>query len=179
VSNERRTRRLCWIALGVLLPLALWTHACEDVAKAWQAHASEAIDVVGFDETIAFAGLNWTMLGWDIAIDPKKPETVEVTVQVQLEIPSPEAAKARGNCWPYLEDSSGQRWSRRPPRSREVSCARLSLNADPEIKQTVLEERFVIPAARASDVKLAFVIPKQQPRYLRFQRPAPPKPAGS
>ena len=84
---------------------------------------------------------------------------------------SPSAVKELGNCWPYLEDSSGQRWSRRPPRSREISCARLSLRADPEIKQTVLEERFVIPAARASDVRLAFVIPKQQPRYLRFWRP--------
>lgn len=177
VSSERRTRRFCWIALGVLLPLALWTHTYEDVAKAWKAHANEVIDV-DFNQTLAFAGLNWTLLGWDIASNPKQPETVEITAHVQVDIPSPEAVKALGNCWPYLEDSSGQRWSRRPPRSREVSCARLSLSADPEVKQTVLEERFVIPAARVSDVRLAFVIPKQQPRYLRFQRPGP-KPAGS
>jgi hypothetical protein len=170
VSNERRTRRLCWIALGVLLPLALWTHAYEDVASAWRAHATEAIDADG-GKPVAFAGLNWTLLGYDVAKNVKDPSKAEVIVRVQLDVPSPDAVKALGNCWPYLEDSTGQRWARRPPRSREISCARLSLRADPEIKQTVLEERFVIPAARVSDVSLAFVIPKQKPRYLRFRPP--------
>jgi hypothetical protein len=175
MSTERRTRRLCWIALALLLPLALWTHAYEDFSSAWRAHASEAIDVDA-RQTISFAGLNWSLVGYDTNENLKDPRTVEITVHVQLDVPSPSAVKELGNCWPYLEDSSGQRWSRRPPRSDEISCARLSLRADPEIKQTVLEERFVIPAARASDVRLAFIIPKQQPRYLRFWRPeeAPP-----
>jgi hypothetical protein len=175
MSNERRTRRLCWIALAVLLPLTLWTHAHEDVTRAWRAHASQAIDVDA-RQTISFAGLNWTLVGYDTVHNLKNPSTAEIIVRVQLDVPSPSAVKDLGNCWPYLEDSSGQRWSRRPPRSRDVSCARLSLRADPEIKQTVLEERFVIPAARVSDVRLAFVIPKQQPQYLRFRRPeeAPP-----
>jgi hypothetical protein len=170
MSNERRTRRLCWIALGVLLPLALWTHAYEDATKAWRAHASEVVDV-DFNQTIAFAGMSWSLLEWDVIENLKQPETAEVVVRVRIDVPSHEAVKALGNCWPYLEDSSGQRWSRRPPRSREVSCARLSLRAEPDLKQAVLEERFVIPAARVAEVKLAFVIPKQQPRYLRFQRP--------
>lgn len=170
MSNERRTRRLCWIALGVLLPLALWTHAHEDFTKARRAHSSEVIDV-GFNETIAFAGLNWSLLEWDVTETGKAPGTAEVIVRVQVDVTAQDAIKSLGNCWPYLEDSSGQRWSRRPPRSREVSCARLSMRAEPETKQAVLEERFVIPTARLSEVKLAFVIPKQQPRYLRFQRP--------
>jgi hypothetical protein len=170
MSNERRTRRLCWIALGVLLPLALWTHAYEDVASARRAHATEAIDVDA-RQTIAFAGLNWRLVGYDVSKNPKDPSRAEVIARVQVDVPSPEAVKSLGNCWPYLEDSTGQRWSRRPPRSREVSCARLSLRADPEIKQLELEERFVIPSARVADVKLAFVIPKQQPRYLRFRWP--------
>ena len=175
MSNERRTRRLCWMALGVLFPLTLWTHAHEDVTRAWRAHATRAIDV-DVNQTISFAGLNWTLLGYDIVENLKNPSTTEIIMHVQLDVPSPSAVKELGNCWPYLEDSSGQRWSRRPPRSSEISCARLSLRADPEIKQTMLEERFVIPAARASDVRLAFVIPKQQPQYLRFRRPgeAPP-----
>jgi hypothetical protein len=167
MSNERRTRRLCWIALGVLLPITLWTHAHEDVTRAWRAHAGEAIDVDA-RQTIAFAGLNWRLVGYDVNHKPKDPGTAEVTVHVQIDVPSPDAVKSLGNCWPYLEDSSGQRWSRRPPLSREISCARLSMRADPEVKQTVLSERFVIPSARVSDVKLVFVIPKQQPRYLRF-----------
>jgi hypothetical protein len=158
------------IALGVLLPLALWTHAYEDVAQAWRAHTSDAIDV-DFKETIAFAGLNWNLLGWDVIENLKKPETAEIVVRVQVDATAQDAMKSLGNCWPYLEDSSGQRWSRRPPRSREVSCARLSLRADPQMKQAVLEERFIIPAARVSEVSLAFVIPKQQPRYLRFRKP--------
>jgi hypothetical protein len=170
MSNERRTRRLCWMALGVLFPLTLWTHAHEDVTSAWRAHASQAIDVDA-NQTISFAGLNWTLVGYDTVENPKNPSTAEIIVRVQLDVPSPGAVKELGNCWPYLEDSSGQRWSRRPPRSREVSCARLSVRADSEIEQTVLEERFVIPATRASDVRLAFVIPKQQPQYLRFLRP--------
>ena len=170
MSTERRTRRLCWIALALLLPLALWTHAYEDFSSAWREHASEAIDVDA-RQTISFAGLNWSLVGYDTNKKMKDPRTAEIIVRVQLDVPSPSAVKELGNCWPYLEDSSGQRWSRRPPRSREISCARLSLRADPEIKQTVLEERFVIPAARASDVRLAFIIPKQQPRYLRFWRP--------
>jgi hypothetical protein len=158
------------MALGVLLPLTLWTHAHEDVTRAWRAHASKPFDV-GLNQTITFAGMNWTLLGYDWDHNLKDSSTAEIIVRVQLDIPAPDAVKSLGNCWPYLEDSSGQRWSRRPPRSREISCARLSLRADPEIKQTVLEERFVIPSARASDVRLAFVIPKQQPQYLRFQRP--------
>jgi hypothetical protein len=169
--DERRTRRLCWIALGVLLPLALWTHAHEDFTKARKAHASEVIDV-GAKEPIAFAGMNWRVLDWAVTENAKQPGTSEVIVHVQLDVTAPDAMKSLGNCWPYLEDSSGQRWSRRPPRSKETSCARLSLRADPQMKQTVLEERFVIPTARVADVQLAFVIPKQQPRYLRFQRPA-------
>jgi hypothetical protein len=170
LSNERRMRRLCWGAIGVLLPITLWTHAHEDVTRAWRAHASEAIDVAP-KQTIAFAGLNWTLLDWAVTENAKQPGTAEIIVRVQVDVTTPDAVKALGNCWPYLEDSSGQRWSRRPPRSREISCARLSLRADPEIKQTVLAERFVIPTARVADVKLAFVIPKQQPRYLRFPRP--------
>jgi len=158
------------MALGVLLPLTLWRHAHEDVTRAWRAHASNPVDV-GLNQTITFAGMNWTLLGYDWEHNLKDPSTAEIIVRVQLDIPAPDAAKSLGNCWPYLEDSSGQRWSRRPPRSREISCARLSLRADPEIKQTVVEERFVIPTARASDVRLAFVIPKQQPQYLRFQKP--------
>lgn len=176
MSNERRTRRLCWIALGVLLPLALWTHAHEDFTKAWRAHTSEVIDV-GPNQTIAFAGLNWSLVGYDVAENFKDPNTAEVTAHVQLDVPSHEAVKALGNCWPYLEDSSGQRWSRRPPLSREISCARISMRAEPGIKQTVLSERFLIPAARAKEVTLVFVIPKQQPRYLRFRRLEQP-PAG-
>jgi hypothetical protein len=171
VSNERRTRRLCWIALGVLLPLALWVHAHEDFSKAWRAHASKPIDV-GPKQTIAFAGMNWTVLDWAASENVKQPGTAEVIVRVQVDVTAQDAVKALGNCWPYLEDSSGQRWARRPPRSRETSCARLSLRADPQMKQAVLEERFLLPAARAAEVTLAFVIPKQQPRYLRFQRPA-------
>lgn len=174
MSNERRTRWLCWIALGVLLPLALWTHAREDIAQAWRAHASAVIDV-DFNETIAFAGLNWHLSEWDVIENFKTPQTAEVVVRVQIEATARDAIKTLGNCWPYLEDSSGQRWSRRPPTSREVSCARLSLHAEPDMKQAVLEERFVIPAARVSDVRLAFVIPKQQPRYLRFRKPGPPQ----
>lgn len=170
MSNEARTHRLCWIALAVLLPLALWTHAHEDVSRVWRAHASQPIEVDA-RQTISFAGLNWSLLGYDTTWNPKNPSTAEVTVRVQLDVPAPGAVKELGNCWPYLEDSSGQRWSRRPPKSREISCARLSLGADPQIKQMVLEERFVIPAARASEVRLAFVIPKQQPQYLRFWRP--------
>ena len=173
MSNERRTRRLCWIALGVLLPVTLWTHAHEDVTRAWRAHASEPIDI-DFNQTADFAGLKWRLLEWDVSHTTKQPGMSEVTVRVQLDDPSPEAVKELGNCWPYLEDASGQRWSRRPPLSREVSCARLSLRADPEVKQTLLSERFVIPSARVPEVRLAFVIPKQQPRYLRFQRPGPP-----
>jgi hypothetical protein len=173
VSDERRTRRLCWLALAVLMPLTLWTHAHEDVTKAWRAHASEAIDVDA-RQTIAFAGLKWSLVGYDVSENLKDPSTAEIIVRVQLDIPSAEAVKSLGNCWPYLEDSTGQRWARRPPRSREVSCARLSLRADPEIKQTELEERFVIPSARTSDVRLVFVIPKEQPRYLRFQWPGRP-----
>jgi hypothetical protein len=170
MSNERRTRRLCWIALAVLLPLALWTHAHEDVTRAWRAHASQAIDVDA-RQTISFAGLKWSLVGYDTDWHLKDRSKVEVVVHVQLDVPSPSAVKELGNCWPYLEDSSGQRWSRRPPLSREITCARLSLRADPEIKQIALEERFVIPAARASDVRLALVIPKHQPQYLRFWRP--------
>jgi len=170
MNNERRTRRLCWIALSVLLPLALWTHAYEDLTKAWQAHASEVVDV-NFNQSIAFAGLQWSLLEWDVIHNIKQPEIAEVVVRVRVDVPSQEAVKALGNCWPYLEDSSGQRWSRRPPQSREVSCARLSLQAEPDLKQALLEERFVIPSARVPEVKLAFVIPKQQPQYLRFQRP--------
>lgn len=169
MSDERRTRRLCWIALGVLLPLALWTHAHEDVTRAWQAHASEPIDVDA-RQPITFAGFRWSLVGYDVAENLKDPSIAEVIVRVQLEVLSPNAVKDLGNCWPYLEDSSGQRWSRRPPLSREVSCARLSLRADPDMKQTELEERFVIPAARVPEVRLALVMPKQQPRYLRFQR---------
>ena len=172
MSNERRTRRLCWIALGVLLPIALWTHAHEDVGRAWRAHASEAVHVDP-RQTIAFAGLNWSLLDWAVTENAKQPGTTEIVVRVQLSIPDRDAVKSLGNCWPYLEDSSGQRWSRRPPRSSEISCARLSSRADPEIKQTVLSERFLIPTARVSDVSLALLIPKEQPRYLRFQRPAP------
>jgi hypothetical protein len=172
MSDERRTRRLCWIALGALLPIALWTHAYEDFTKARQAHTSEVLDV-GFNQTVAFAGLNWRLLDWTVSHNPKKPETVEVVVRVQVDVAAPDAVKALGNCWPYLEDAAGQRWARRPPLSRETSCARLSMRAEPDIKQTVLSERFVIPSARVPEVNLAFVIPKQRPRYLRFQRPAP------
>lgn len=172
MNNERRTRRICWGALGVLLPVVLWTHAHEDVRSAWSAHAFQAIDV-GPKQTIAFAGLRWSLLDWAVTESVKDPGTAEIIVRVQLDVTSPDAVKALGNCWPYLEDSSGQRWARRPPRSREISCARLSLRADTQGEQTVLSERFVIPTARISDVSLAFVIPKQQPRYLRIQRPAP------
>jgi hypothetical protein len=173
MSDEYRTRRLCWIALGVLLPLALWTHAHEDVTRAWKAHAAEPIDV-DFRQSITFAGLKWNLVGYDVGKNLKDPSTAEVIVRVQVEVLSPNAVKELGNCWPYLEDSSGQRWSRRPPTSREVSCARLSLRADPDTKQTELAERFVIPSARVPDVTLALVMPKQQPRYLRFQQPCIP-----
>jgi hypothetical protein len=172
MSNEGRVRRLCWIGLAMLLPLALWTHAHEDVTRAWHAHASEPIDV-DFRQTIEFAGFRWSLVGYDVG-HLKDPSTAEVIVRVQVEVLSPNAVKELGNCWPYLEDSSGQRWSRRPPTSREVSCARLSLRADPDTKQTELAERFVIPSARVPDVTLALVIPKQQPRYLRFQQPCVP-----
>jgi hypothetical protein len=172
MSNEGRTRRLCWIALGVLLPLALWTHAHEDGTRAWRAHASEPIDV-DWRQTIDFAGFKWSLVGYDVA-KMKDPSTAEVIARVQVEVLSPNAVKDLGNCWPYLEDSSGQRWSRRPPRSREVSCARLSLRADSDTEQMELEERFVIPSARVPDVTLTLVIPKQQPRYLRFQQPCVP-----
>jgi hypothetical protein len=172
MNNERRTRRLCWGALAVLLPGVLWTHAHEDVSRAWHAHAFEAIDVAP-KQTIDFAGLHWRLLDWAVTESVKQPGTAEIIVRVQLDVTSPEAVKALGNCWPYLEDSSGQRWARRPPTSREISCARLSVQTDAQVEQTVLSERFVIPTARVPDVSLAFVIPKQQPRYLRFHRPGP------
>lgn len=170
MSDERRTRRLCFIALAVLLPAALWTEAHEDVMRAWQGHAFKAIEVDPA-QTVPFAGLSWRLLGLDATENVKLPATAEVIVSVQLDFTSPEAIQSLRNCQPYLEDSSGQRWSPLPSRFREVSCSQLAFRADINGKQAVFTERFAVPAARASEVNLAIVIPKEQPRYLRFQRP--------
>lgn len=171
MSNERRTRRLCFFALAVLLPAALWTEAHEDVMRAWQAHAFDAIEVDP-TQSVTFGGLNWRLLELETPQNVKLPATAEVSVRVQLAFTSLEAMQSLRNCQPYLEDSSGQRWSPRPSRSREVSCSQLSLRADIDGKQAEFTERFLVPAARAAEVNLAIVIPKEQPRYLRFQRPA-------
>ena len=164
-------RRLCFIALAVLLPAALWTEAHEDVMRAWQGHAFNAIEVDPA-QTVPFAGVRWRLLGLGATESLRLPDTSEVTVRVQLDFTSPEAVQSLRICQPYLEDSSGQRWSPLPPLSREAACSRLSLRTDINGRQTVCTERFLVPTARALEVNLAIVIPKERPRYLRFQRPA-------
>lgn len=173
MSDERRIRRHCLIALAVLLPAALWIDASEDITRVWRAYATEAIQVTP-RQTTSFAGLNWRWLSHDTVwpTSQKPSETAEVAVRVEVDLTSAQAVKSLHECEAYLEDSSGQRWSPLPARYRETSCSRLS-QASANDKRAVIIERFVVPTARASDVSLAIVMPSERPRYLRFPRPAP------
>ena len=170
VSNERRTRRYCSFALVALLPAALWSDASENLTHVRHAYATEAIEANPKLPT-TFAGLNWRLLGQDIALPPpqKSSESIEIAVHVQVDLTSPQAVQSLRECQVYLEDVSGRRWSPLPNRYLDTTCSKLSQASG---QQAVFTEKFVVPTARASKVNLAIVMPTERPRYLRFPRPA-------
>jgi hypothetical protein len=172
MRNERRMRRLCLIAVLVLLPVTLWTDAREDVVRAWTGRAFRAINVEP-TQRAPFAGLQWQLLGLDATDNVKMPGRTEVVARLQLDLSATEAVQSLRDCQPYLEDSSGQRWSPLAPQFRQISCSQLSWRAPANSKEAVVTERFIIPTERVADVRLAIVMKKEQPQYLRFDQPAP------
>ena len=169
MSNERSARRRSLVAFAVLLPAVVWMSAHEDFASARQNHATDAIEALP-TQTVSFAGLSWRLLDLKATAQEKIPETTQVEVRLQIDITSPQAVQSLRACQSYLEDSTGQRWSAQPSRYREISCAQLPGKIGANGKHAVIIEHFLIPTHRAADVNLAVVIPKQRPRYLRFQR---------
>jgi hypothetical protein len=169
MMNERRIRRLSYLGLVVLLPVALWTDAREDVVDSWHRHAFKPIDVAP-ESAAQFTGLQWRLLSMEQK-NNVTPDRSEITVRIQVEPVTKDAVKPLGRCAPYLEDASGQRWSPLPSNYRQISCSGLAFRDDAiGGGNAVITERFVVPRARAKELTLAIVIPDARPQYLRFQR---------
>jgi hypothetical protein len=178
-SERRWYRRSLW-GLILIVPLSLFTISYGDYVE-MSRYSDLYPTEVAAGEVRHYGGSDWQFYGLRKVEDGIRPGAlpkgaVPVIARFLVEVGDPNLQDLWLMCAIRLTDKAGRSWApspipgMRPPQDNIQTCVSAIFSGAVKGTRMVIEERFLVPAAVADELRPTLGVYSERPYYLRFDR---------